>query len=245
VFIHSTRGGTSSLQADYEATVNFASHQNPTGEGPHFVVGPTSVTRMIHDDDECYNQTVDNPLFCGVEVAQPTYMTRYVDFQYQATADICARWSIKYEFPAVYLGKQYTSIVRRRGILGHEDAYSGWSRGKSDPGPMWNWAYFMGLVDARIKELTVPPVTTTCPGQAKMAQLTGQVEAAENRIQTVLDWLTSSAALLDAAVAKNPADPTIAASAKAVHTQIAVLQAAKNTIWNNGVAFPRQLHGLP
>ncbi len=156
VFIHSTRGGTDSLESDYQATVRYCARVNSSQVGPHFVVGPAEVTRMIHDEDTCWCQTVDNPRFLSIEVAQPRKSTPFSDFQYEAAADICARLSIEYGFPAVRIPRQTTPTVEVPGIIGHEDSRAGWERGKTDPGPMWDWSGFIARVAEKVAELTEP-----------------------------------------------------------------------------------------
>ena len=160
VVVHSTRGGAGSLATEYMQTVRFCAQGPPVNSaqvGPHWVVGPAQVTRMVHDQDTCYCQTVDNPTHIGIEVCQPFPTTAYTEFQYHAVADLCARYCVKYRIPVSYIGKQYTATVTKPGILGHEDTRAGWSRGKSDPGDRWNWSHFCQLLEAKHRALTSPP----------------------------------------------------------------------------------------
>ena len=188
VVIHSTRGGSTSLETDYQATVRYCSRDNPAEVGPTWVVGPAQVTRMIQDRYICYGQTVDNDTHLGIEVAQPTPTTPYVEFQYQATAEICARYCLKYGFPPTYIGKQYTENVERPGILGHEDTKAGWSRGKTDPGDMWNWSHFCQLLEAKVKALKGGGTTLamTADEKAKLGECADHVYDANRRLSEIV-----------------------------------------------------------
>lgn len=156
VFIHSTRGRHASLEAEYQATVRYCSTVNAREVGPTAVIGPAEVTLMVHHDDICYNQTVDNDEWIGYEVAQPTATTPFTAFQYRAAADLTARSAIRYGFPVRYLGRQTTPTVQVPGILGHQDSYAGYSRGKTDPGKLWDWGRFIPMVKAKVTELSNP-----------------------------------------------------------------------------------------
>lgn len=160
VFIHSTRGPTvqasgesldDCLHREYLATVRYCAGKNPSNVGPHFVVGSREVTRMVHDVEVGYCQTIDNDTHLGIEVCQPAFLPPFTEFQYEATADICAKLARAFGFPAEYIGRQTTENVERPGILGHEDAKSGWSRGKTDPGDKWDWPAFMARVRMRME----------------------------------------------------------------------------------------------
>lgn len=163
-FIHSTRGGTSTPAAEYLATVRYLSRTNASQAGTHFVVGHNEVTRMIHDPVICWNQTIDNDTHLGMEIVQQTPTTPYVEFQYVAAADIGAQWAHEFGFPIVNVGRQTTVNVEVKGFIGHDQARSGWSRGKSDPGAMWDWNKFINMCKATYDRLYAPPVVINWEG---------------------------------------------------------------------------------
>lgn len=156
IVLHSTRGPTrpmpgealaATLEREYGAAVRYM--LNPANEvSPHFCVGPTRVARMVHDDAVAWHAREHNQTHLGIEIAQPAYCPEFVAFEYDATAEICARWCWKYGLAPVHV-----TDVDRRGIIGHEDTDQGRRDGKSDPGARWDWDRFIPKVAARLEEL--------------------------------------------------------------------------------------------
>ena len=162
-FIHATRGPSpyasaaaapdsgpawlAEVERQYKIAVDYMDSPNTSSVGPHFCVGPSKVARMVDDDYVAWHATKDNPRFLGIEVAQDRWQSPFHPNQVEYAAIICALWSEKYGFPRVRLPRQPAGVVLKRGIIGHEDSYYGYSRGKSDPGFRWDWAAFIPLVE--------------------------------------------------------------------------------------------------
>lgn len=140
-FIHSTRSGQNwPLQREADSTVGW--FLNPASQvSAHFVVGPAGVTRCVHDDDAAWHARENNRSWLGVEIAQPTDLTPYTDFQYAATAEIVRLWAAKYGFPLVRVHSQ-----KHPGVIGHEDSEQGQKDGKTDPGHKFDWPRFLRLL---------------------------------------------------------------------------------------------------
>ncbi len=138
--IHATRSGLDiGLESEYTLTVSYM--LTPGSNSSHFVVGPSQVARLVHDQDASWHALENNFTHLGLEVAQPKPATPFTDFQYQATADIVKKWAKAYGIPLTRVFSQ-----AQLGIIGHEDTEQGKRDGKSDPGPQWDWDKFMGLL---------------------------------------------------------------------------------------------------
>lgn len=141
VVVHTTRGGSGSLEDDYRSTV--AWFQNPqAGVSAHLVVGPSEVARCLHDSAIGYHARTANAVWLGLEIAQPTMSTPLNDFQYAAAAEACRLWAAAYGFP---LARSWSETVP--GLVGHEDTESGRQDGKTDPGTLpagvFDWDRFL------------------------------------------------------------------------------------------------------
>jgi N-acetyl-anhydromuramyl-L-alanine amidase AmpD len=140
VVIHATRGGGADLAADYRGAVGFM--LNPVNQvSAHFCVGPTEVTRLVHDHDAAWHSQENNRTHLGIEIAQPASQPEYSDFQYRATAEIVRLWAARYGFPVERVFTQ-----EQAGLIGHEDTEQGKRHGKTDPGPRFDWDRLLGLV---------------------------------------------------------------------------------------------------
>ena len=178
VVIHTTRGGTSSVENEYTSTINW--FQNPAAQvSAHLVVGGgtfAEVCRSVHDDDVAWHCREANATHLGIEIAQAQPTSPISDFQYVAAADACKKWSQKYGFPLVRVMSQNTP-----GLVGHEDTEAGKRDGKTDPGQMFDWARFMRLVTGGT------PVPTPDP-----AQLETQVWALGDQLMKLGDQYASA-----------------------------------------------------
>lgn len=183
VFIHSTRGGAvgpngskptsgdaliAVLEKEYQNTLNYVDSPNASQVGPTWVVGPKRAARCITDANICWCQTIDNDEFLSIEVVQPAYLPPFVEFQYKAAAEICARYAKKYGVPIRNIGKVYTPSVQVPGIIGHDQSRAGYSRGKTDPGYRWDWNKFIQLTQATYNALFLPPPTPPATETSKL-----------------------------------------------------------------------------
>lgn len=161
-FIHATRGPSpytastaptsgpaweAEVERQYKIAVDYMDGPNASSVGPHLCIGPSKVARMVDDDLIAWHATKDNPRFLGAEIAQDRWQSPFHPKQVEFAAIACALWSERYGFPRTRIPRQPMGTVMARGIIGHEDSYYGYSRGKSDPGYRWNWATFIPLVE--------------------------------------------------------------------------------------------------
>jgi hypothetical protein len=126
VFLHSTRSGQSSysLEREYTTSVNYLCRPEAQVSA-HFVVGPSSITRLANDNDITWHARENNQTHIGIEICQPTYKSPYNEFQYKAVAELVSKLADKYKFPLVRVMSQHD-----RGLIGHEDSEQGRRDGK-------------------------------------------------------------------------------------------------------------------
>jgi hypothetical protein len=172
VVIHATRGKATSLDDEYRGSVSWLS--TPRSEvSAHFCVGPTEVTRLVHDEDLAWHAQENNHTHLGIEICQPETQPDYTDFQYRATAEIVRGWARRYGFPTKRVLSQ-----TQPGIIGHEDSEQGKRNGKSDPGPRFSWDRFLALVNDAPPE---PPELDLDVGDAIRRYLSEHPEAGRPR----------------------------------------------------------------
>ncbi|MFD6492608.1 N-acetylmuramoyl-L-alanine amidase [Streptomyces sp. NPDC060188] len=127
VVIHVTQGS-------YAGTISW--FQNPTAEvSAHYVVRSSDgqITQMVRDKDTAWHARSGNASGIGIEhegyIDDPTWFT---DAMYRSSAALTA-----------YLCDRYGIPKDRAHIVGHSEVPG---NDHTDPGPNWNWTYYMQLV---------------------------------------------------------------------------------------------------
>ncbi|EST36929.1 hypothetical protein N566_15875 [Streptomycetaceae bacterium MP113-05] len=121
-------------QGSYAGTVNW--FQNPdAGVSAHYVVRSSDgqVTQMVRDNDTAWHARSGNPYSVGIEhegyVDDPSWFT---DAMYRSSAALTAHLADRYGIP-----KDRAHIVGHSEVPGNDH---------TDPGPNWDWNYYMQLV---------------------------------------------------------------------------------------------------
>ncbi|WP_433261351.1 N-acetylmuramoyl-L-alanine amidase [Micromonospora vinacea] len=129
VVVHVTQGS-------YAGTVSW--FQNPSaGVSAHYVVKSSNgeITQMVREGDTAYHARSANPYSVGIEhegfVDNPAWFT---DAMYRSSAALTRYLCDKYGLP-----KTRTSIRGHNEMPGNDH---------TDPGPNWNWNYYISLVNA-------------------------------------------------------------------------------------------------
>ncbi|WP_371409193.1 N-acetylmuramoyl-L-alanine amidase [Micromonospora zamorensis] len=129
VVVHVTQGS-------YAGTVSW--FQNPSaGVSAHYVVKSSNgeITQMVREGDTAYHARSANPYAVGIEhegfVDNPTWFT---DAMYRSSAALTRYLCDKYGLPKT-----------RAAIRGHNEMPG---NDHTDPGPNWNWNYYISLVNA-------------------------------------------------------------------------------------------------
>ncbi|HEY0072404.1 MAG TPA: S-layer homology domain-containing protein [Chloroflexia bacterium] len=129
VVIHDTEGS-------YSSAINW--FQNPnSGVSAHYVIRSSDgdVTQMVRNDDTAYHAGVWKYNICAVGIEHEGYMSQdgwYTEAMYQASARLVTT-----------LADRYGMKKDRTRIFGHSQVPGATHQ---DPGPRWNWDYYMSLV---------------------------------------------------------------------------------------------------
>ncbi|HEY7625174.1 MAG TPA: N-acetylmuramoyl-L-alanine amidase [Candidatus Limnocylindria bacterium] len=127
IVIHETDGS-------YTSAVNW--FQNPRAQvSAHYLVRAYGggIIQFVAESDTAYHARVANPWSIGIEHEfDPRHAIWHTDAQYRASALlVCA------------IARRYGIPVDRSHIIGHNEVPG---TDHSDPGPTWNWNYYMSLV---------------------------------------------------------------------------------------------------
>ena len=128
IVIHETDG-------TYLSAVNW--FQNPRSQvSAHYVVRAYGggITQLVAESDTAYHAKLANPWSIGIEHEFfPRYGIYHTDAQYRASAQLVCAIARRYQIP-----------TDRAHIIGHNEVPGSDHR---DPGPTWNWVYYMSLVN--------------------------------------------------------------------------------------------------
>jgi N-acetyl-anhydromuramyl-L-alanine amidase AmpD len=127
VVVHVTQGS-------YAGTINW--FQNPASQvSAHYVVRSSDgqITQMVRDKDTAYHARSANSSSLGIEhegfIDNPSWFT---DAMYRSSAALTK-----------YLCERYGIPKDRAHVVGHAEVPG---NDHTDPGPNWNWTYYMQLV---------------------------------------------------------------------------------------------------
>ena len=133
--------------------------QNPSAEASaHYVVSDAGqITQMVHEHDIAwhagnwdYNTRAIGIEHEGYAYAQPTwYTTAMYDASAQLTASICSRWGVPMDRNHV-IGHYQVPDPNDPNLFGGADHHT-------DPGPYWDWTYYMSKAQADANALPSPP----------------------------------------------------------------------------------------
>ena len=122
------------MQGSYAGSINW--FQNPSSNvSAHYMVRSSDgqITQMVDEQDIAYHVRSYNTNSIGIE--HEGYVDNaswYTDAMYRASAGITRSVCLKYGIP-----------MTRAHILGHNEVPG---NDHTDPGPNWNWTYYMQLV---------------------------------------------------------------------------------------------------
>lgn len=157
VVIHSTRSGISMFPPEFQATLNW--FKNPESKvSSHWVIARDGrKCRVLGDDNRAWHagRTINNSHW-GIELEQGHERDGFTPEQIAALVDVCAG----------YVSDYGVAPVRAlSGFVGHQDTPQGVATGKSDPGALFPWDFFIEAL--RIETNRLAPV----PAPSELDQL--------------------------------------------------------------------------
>lgn len=133
------------IQGSYLGAISW--FKNPSSNvSAHYVVSKTGeITQMVQDKDTAWHARCWNSHAIGIEhdgyVSDPN---NYTDAMYKASAAL-GRWlADKYGIPKYHHAGPEGGTATGKGFKGHVDLSD--CNTHTDPGPYWNWTYYMSLV---------------------------------------------------------------------------------------------------
>jgi N-acetyl-anhydromuramyl-L-alanine amidase AmpD len=132
------------------------------GGSAHYVVNYNgSITQMVREKDIAWHagNWDYNTRAIGIEHAGYACCSYYTRDEYQASAQLAASICSRYGVPmdrAHVIGHSEVPDPNNRGLFGGEDHHT-------DPGPYWNWGYYMYYAQIYAGRLPSPPHMMTRP----------------------------------------------------------------------------------
>lgn len=147
VVIHATRSGQSMNPNELEGTLNW--FKNPTAEvSAHWLVGRNGQKiRIIPDSRQAWHAGEHNAAMFGIELEQGVSADGFTPPQMAALAAICRGYVSDFGVAPVH-----TRIVTKGGFIGHEETIQGRRVGKTDPGPNFDWDFFVAMLQPQQPE---------------------------------------------------------------------------------------------
>jgi len=136
------------MQGSYSGSISW--FQNPSAQvSAHYLIRSSDgdITQMVRDKDIAYHAREANSYSIGIEhegyIDNPSW---YTDTMYRSSAKLTA-----------YLCDKYGIPKDRAHIQGHSEIPG---NDHTDPGPNWDWNYYMSLVNPSTVSVTVDNATS-------------------------------------------------------------------------------------
>ena len=181
VVIHSTRStiATKTDAQELQATINWFMSVNSQASA-HWVVSELERVRMVEDKYPAWHAVEHSWEAYGIEITQPTKDRPYKEGHYQNLVKVCIPYVLA-GIPIVHLST-FLYGDAQRGFVGHEETQQGRRDGKSDPGPQFDWAKFIGMLET---ELGMTPEQLALLMTLKEAVFGGGAPDGKDRISAV------------------------------------------------------------
>jgi len=149
VMIHSTRSGRADFShaQELEATLNWFSRRDAQVSS-HWVISDTEAVRVVADENRAWAAGQHNGYVYAIELTQALTTTPYTEGHYRLLAAIVEPYILQ-GVPILF---EHFYVNGRKGFTGHEDSNQGKQAGKSDPGDLFNWDKFIGMLRGEPEE---------------------------------------------------------------------------------------------
>lgn len=185
IVIHTAEGGYDPRESfqdnrhvSYTGAIN--TFGNSASEvSAHYVIGPAGeLVKMVEENDEAFHATYYNKRSIGIEVSG--FLSReetWNDSVMETLVNLVAYLAVKHNVPVIHPeGDARTSggWYDQPGILGHDQIQTPGSAAtskyssRSDPGPHFPWAEFIGRVQRRIVSFQQPAASRQRPREIQV-----------------------------------------------------------------------------
>lgn len=140
VIIHATRSGKPMNPTEFAGTLNYMASPGTTSS--HWVISRTGLkARVVQDQFQAWHAAADNDNCWGIELEQGAEMDGFELPQLNALIEICRDYMAECNVPAVHV-----TSSSEPGFIGHQETAQGRGQGKSDPGRLFPWLWFIGAL---------------------------------------------------------------------------------------------------
>lgn len=140
VVIHATRSGVSMNPTEFEGTLGYMSQPGTTSS--HWVISREGVkARVVYDELMAWHGGFTNEFSWGIELEQGVEEDGFTPAQMEALVAVCEGYRDDFGVPAYHC---HTTVVP--GFVGHEETLQGISYGKTDPGYLFDWDWFIAAL---------------------------------------------------------------------------------------------------
>ena len=124
IVLHSTRGGASTDEREFRATLNWFANPNSLSSAHAVISAAGQLAIVVPDELRAWHAQEMNDTWLGVELTQPKPGDVITKEQYKTLALWCQEMSERYSFP----------LVPGVTLIEHKDTYQGKRQGRSDIG---------------------------------------------------------------------------------------------------------------
>lgn len=184
VVIHSTRSGTSMNPSELEGTLNW--FRNPQAQvSSHWVIGRRGEkVRVIPDTLQAWHAGEHNATHWGIELEQGVEGDGFPDVQIEALVAICKGYVEDFGIPPAH-----APSAAVRGFIGHQETTQGISVGKSDPGRLFPWEWFISLLSPQPVGPDPKDVALACISAAHFVRMGWRLGDLIEPEKEILRWL--------------------------------------------------------
>jgi len=148
VVIHSTRSGVigrTDHNLEMQSTINWFMGTNSSASS-NLVISPTEIVRMVADEFPSWHAKEHSWQAWGIELTQPMRDTPYEEGHYVNLVRALKHYQTLGPVELVHLSSLAWGDATS-GLIGHEETAQGLRDGKSDPGPQFNWAKLLAMLN--------------------------------------------------------------------------------------------------
>jgi len=148
VIIHCTRSGVSMNPSEFEGTLNYMAR--PGTVSSHWVISRIGeAARVVPDVLQAWHAQEDNDNTFGIELEQGVEEDGFTELQLAKLVEVCRGYTEDFSVPPFHVS---SSI--ELGFIGHQETSQGRRNGKSDPGHLFPWDWFI----SRLQGLAPAPI---------------------------------------------------------------------------------------
>lgn len=138
VIIHSTRSGKSMNPTEWFGTLNYMMTLDTVSS--HFVISRRGeIARVVPDDKQARHAAEDNDNTWGIELEQGSELDGFTQIQLNTLVRVCKEvYMANFAVPPVH-----ARLSSEPGFIGHQETAQGRRSGKSDPGVLFPWVWFI------------------------------------------------------------------------------------------------------